>query len=75
MLVSVIIMALLLFVALNTRVEGNKLPLWVLICIILLTLASWQSAVVMLGIATWTIYKGVKSGKLDTIDFIENLIN
>lgn len=75
MLISIIITALLLYVAFNTKFNGDKLPYWTLICIAAIALASWESAIVMLCIAVWTLYRGVKSGEVDTFDWIEKLID
>lgn len=74
MLISIILTIVLLYVAVNTRLEGNKLPTWTLYCIALFALASWESAIVMLGICIYCLYKGVKSGQVSTFKCIEKLI-
>ena len=74
-IISIILTVFLLYVAINTRVSGNRLPQWALYSIALLTLASWESAIVMLGISIYCIIKGVKSGEVRTLDWIENLID
>lgn len=74
MIISVILTIVLLYVAVNTKLNGDKLPTWVLYSIALLTLASWESAIVMLGICIYCLYKGVISGEVSTISWIENLI-
>jgi hypothetical protein len=74
MLISITLTVLLLYVAFNTKLYGDKLPQWILYSIALLTLASWESAIVMLGICIYCLYKGVKSGQIDTLNWIENLI-
>ena len=74
MLISIILTVLLLYVAFNTKIDGNKLPQWILYSIALLTLASWESAIVMLGICIYCLYKGVNSGQISTLNWIENLI-
>lgn len=74
MLISIIITVLLLYVAFNTKIDGDKLPQLAFYAIALLTLASWESALVMLGLCIYCLYKGVKSGQIDTIKWIESLI-
>lgn len=74
MLISIILTVLLLYVAFNTKLDGDKLPQWMYYSIALLTLASWESALVMLGLCVYCIYKGVKSGEISTIKWIEDLI-
>lgn len=74
MLVSIIVTILLLYVAVNTKIDGNKLPQWVLYSIALLTLASWESAIVMLGICIYCLYKGINAGQISTLNWIEKLI-
>jgi hypothetical protein len=74
MLISIILTVLLLYVAFNTKLYGDKLPQWILYSIALLTLASWESAIVMLGICIYCLYNGVKSGEINTLNWIENLI-
>lgn len=74
MLISIILTVLLLYVAFNTKIDGDKLPQWILYSIALLTLASWESAIVMLGICIYCLYKGVNSGQISTLNWIENLI-
>lgn len=75
MIVSIIITALLLYVAFHTKLNGEKLPRWTFFVIALITLASWQSAIVMLGICCYSLYKGIKSGDVDTLNWIEDLID
>ena len=74
MLVSIILTVLLLYVAFNNKLNGDKIPIWIFYTINLLTLASWESAIVMLGICIYCLYNGVKSGQIDTLNWIENLI-
>ena len=74
MLISIILTILLLYVAFNTKLDGDRLPTWMFYAIALLTLASWESALVMLGICAYCLYKGVKLGEISTFPFIENLI-
>jgi len=74
MLISIILTVLLLYVAFNTKLYGDKLPQWILYSIALLTLASWESAIVMLGICIYCLYTGVKAGQISTLNWIENLI-
>lgn len=73
-IISIVLTVFLLYVAVNTKFDGDKLPQWALYSIALLTLASWESALVMLGIATYCIVRGVRSGEISTLDWIENLI-
>lgn len=75
MLISIILTALLLYVAFNTKLEGNRLPNWCFYIIAALTLCSWESAIVMLFICTYCLYKGVNAGQISTLKWIENLIN
>ena len=75
MLLSIILTIGLLYIAINTKLEGDKLPTWMLFVGALITLASWQSAIVMACICTYGIYKGVKSGEISTLNWIEDLIN
>ena len=75
MLISIILTVVLLYVAFNTKFGGDRLPTWAFYAIALLTLASWESALVMLGLCIYCLYKGVKSGEVKTISWIENLIN
>ena len=74
MIVSVVVTVLLLYVAFHTEYEGDKFPKWVYYVLALIALASWQSAIVMLGLSIYCIYKGVKEGNIRTISWIENLI-
>lgn len=74
MLISIILTVLLLYVAVNTKIDGDKLPQWALYSIALLTLASWESAIVMLGICIYCLYKGINTGQVSTLNWIENLI-
>lgn len=74
MLISIILTILLLYVAVNTKIDGDKLPQWALYSIALLTLASWESAIVMLGICVYCLYKGIRTGQISTLNWIENLI-
>lgn len=74
MIISIIVTVVLLYVAFHTKYEGDKLPTWTYYIIALLTLASWESAIVMLGICIYCLYKGVKSGEVRTVSWIENLI-
>lgn len=75
MLLSIILTLGLLYIAINTKLEGDKLPTWMLCVGVLITLASWQSAIVMAGVCTYGLYKGVKSGEISTLNWIEDLIN
>lgn len=74
MLISIILTVVLLYVAFNTKFGGNRLPTWAFYAIALLTLASWESALVMLGICIYCLYNGIKSGQINTLNWIENLI-
>ena len=74
MLVSIVITILLLYVAFNTKKKGMALPKWTYFCIALLGLACWLSAVIVLCICAYCLYNGVKSGEIDTVDWIEDLI-
>lgn len=74
MLISIIVTVVLLYVAFHTKYEGVKLPTWTYYIIALLTLASWESAIVMLGICIYCLYKGIKDGCVSTVSWIENLI-
>ena len=74
MIISLIITALLLYVAYNTTYDGEKFPYWVFICIAAIGLASWQSAFVMLALSIWALYKGVKDESVRTLDWIQDLI-
>ena len=74
MLVSIVITILLLYVAFNTKMNGTALPKWTYFCIVLLGLTCWLSAVVVLCICAYCLYNGVKSGEIDTVDWIEDLI-
>jgi hypothetical protein len=75
MLLSIILTIGLLYIAINTKLEGDKLPTWMLFVGALITLASWQSAIVMVFICMYGLYKGVKSGEISTLNWIEDLIN
>lgn len=74
MLISIIIAVLLLYVAFNTKLNGDKLPEWIFFIIVFTTLVSWESALVALGTCTYFLYKGVKSGEISTVKWIEDLI-
>ena len=74
MLISIIITALLLYIAFRTKINNSRLPIWTFYVIALIALASWESALVMLGICIYCLYKGVKSGEINTLSWIENLI-
>jgi len=75
MLLSIILTLGLLYIAINTKLEGDKLPTWMLCTGALITLVSWQSAIVMVCICMYGLYKGVKSGEISTLNWIEDLIN
>lgn len=75
MIISLIVTTLLLYVAFNTRIDGQLLPYWIIICMVAISLASWQSAIVMLIIALITLYKGIKNKEINTLDWIEDLVN
>ena len=75
MLVSIIITALLLYIAFNTKFNEERLPVWTYYVIALLTLASWESAIIMLGLCIYSLYKGIKSGDVDTLPWIEDLFD
>jgi len=75
MLISIILTVVLLYLAFNTKLNGDKLPTWVYYVIALLTLASWESALVMLGVCIYCLYIGIKSGEISTLKWIEKLIN
>ena len=75
MLISAIITILLLYVAFHTTLNGEKLPYWTLICIAAIAMASWEAAIVMLCISGYTLYKGVKTGDVETIEWIQNLLD
>ena len=74
MIISIILTVLLVFIATNTKVRGDAFPKWGLYSIALLTLASWQSALVMLCICIYCLYKGVSSRQISTFKWIEDLI-
>ena len=74
MIISLIITALLLYVIFNTKYNGDRLPNWVIWSVALLTLASWESALVMLGISIYCLYNGIKLGEISTFKWIENLV-
>ena len=74
MLISIIVTVLLLYIVFHSKYDGDKFPQWVYYVIALLTLASWESALVMLGLCIYFLYKGIKTGQIDTLDWIENLI-
>ena len=74
MLISIILTVVLLYVAFNTKFNGDRLPTWAFYAIALLTLASGESALVMLGICIYCLYNGIKSGEISTLNWIENLI-
>jgi len=74
MLISIIITALLLYVAFYTKYDGDRLPSWCFYSIAALTLCSWESAIVMLIICIYCLYIGIKSGEISTLNWIENLI-
>lgn len=74
MLISIVITILLLYIAFHTKYDGDIFPKWVYYVIALLTLASWESALVMLGLCIYCLYKGIKSGEISTLKWIENLI-
>lgn len=74
MIISLIVTALLLYVAFNTTWDGDKFEIWQYCCIAALTLASWESAIVMLIISAWILYQGVRSREIRTLDWIESII-
>jgi len=74
MFISLVITVLLLYVAFNTKFDGEKLPNWGFYAIAALTLCSWESALVMLAITIWMLYRGVRNGEISTLEWIENLI-
>ena len=74
MIISLIITALLLYVAFKTTYDGEMLPYWSYICIAAIGLASWESAIVMLCLSIWALYKGIKENYIKTLSWIEYLI-
>jgi len=74
MIISILVTVLLLYVAFNTKLNGEKLPNWCFYAIAALALCSWQSAIVMLIIVVYCLNVGVKSGEISTFKWIENLI-
>lgn len=74
MLVSIIVTALLLYVAFHTKFDGDRLPNWCFYAIAALALCSWESALVMLALSIYCLYIGIKSGEISTLKWIENLI-
>ena len=74
MIISILVTVLLLYVAFNTKLDGDRLPTWCFYAIAALTLCSWESAIVMFVLATYCIVVGVKSGEISTFKWIENLI-
>ena len=75
MIISLVITVILLYIAFNTNIDGQMLPYWVIICMVAISLASWQSAIVMFIIALVTLYKGIKNKEINTLDWIEDLVN
>ena len=75
MIISLVISIVLLHIANNTKIDGQPLPYWVMICMVAISLASWQSAIVMLIIAIITLYKGIKNEEISTLEWIEDLVN
>lgn len=74
MIISIILTILLVFIAVNTKVNGRPFPKWGLYSIALLTLASWESAIVMLCICSYCLCKGINTGQISTLKWIEDLI-
>lgn len=74
MIISILVTLLLLYVAFNTKLDGNRLPTWCFYAIAALTLCSWESAIVMFVLSAYCIVVGVKNGEISTLKWIENLI-
>lgn len=74
MLISIIVTVLLLYIAFHSKYDGDRFPQWTYYVIALLTLASWKSALVMLGLCIYCLYKGIKTGQVSTLNWIERLI-
>lgn len=74
MIISILVTVLLLYVAFNTKLDGDRLPTWCFYVIAALTLCSWESAIVMFALAVYCIVVGVKNGEISTLKWIENLI-
>ena len=74
MIFSLIVLAFIVYVLLNTKINGDKVASWIIVCAAILTMTSPFTALVVLGILAFIIYKGVRSGEIDTLDWIENLI-
>lgn len=74
MIFSLIVFAFIVYVLLNTKINGDKGASWIILGAAILTMISPFTALVVLGILAFIIYKGVRSGEIDTLDWIENLI-
>jgi hypothetical protein len=74
MIISILFTVLLLYIAFNTKLDGDRLPTWCFYAIAALTLCSWESAIVMFVLAAYCIVVGVKNGEINTLKWIENLI-
>lgn len=74
-IISFIITGFLLYVAYNTKIEDAKAAWYIYVIIGLLGMACPLSAIVLLGIIAVILYNGVKEGFIDTLDWIENIIN
>jgi hypothetical protein len=74
MIISLIVIAFLSYIIWNTKIDGDKLAPWIGGWIAVIALTSPLAALAEVGLIATFIYKGVQSGEIDTLDWIENLI-
>ena len=74
MIFSLIIIAFLSYIVWNTRIDGDRLAPWIGGWIAVIALTSPLAALAEVGLIATFIYKGVQSGEIDTLNWIENLI-
>lgn len=75
MIFSLIVLAFVVYVLLNTKIDGDKVSPWVFVCVAILTMLSPVLALVVLAVLVFLIYKGVKENEISTLEWIEDLIN
>lgn len=74
MIFSLIVIAFLSYVIWNTKIDGDRLAPWIGGWMAVIAMTSPLAALAVGGLVATFIYKGVRSGEIDTLEWIENLI-
>lgn len=75
MIFSLIVLAFIVYVLWNTKIDGDRVAPWAIGLITVLTMASSITALAMLLLVMFLIHKGVKERKINTLEWIEKLID